>query len=334
MLHLVVSTPLHIFLVDPFTNDVKILRTGDGYYYGITHHSGKVVLTHSGGYLQYFINSSPVIGTKTHLIQPHQAEWVDDEIIVTNTGKNCLSIFDEGGKFIRDVYLNEIRWDDKDTGRKGNHFNSVHRINDRIYVVAHNYERPSEVWELTWPELEVLGSKICRSSWAHNYWECELGKIICNSKDASLYEINSGETVWKSGEANAMSRGLAATKEYIFIGYSSQNKRNLRYWKSGGIWVVDRKTLRTVSKILLPGAGDVHEIRVVGLPDSCHNEQVISLENLEAIRKTSTIINSYYQLRKTYPFFQRDLFPFSQIIRLTQMTARWKKSLKTVIAEE
>jgi hypothetical protein len=328
MLHLLVSTPLHIFLVEPFTKEVTILRTGDGYYYGITHHSGKIVLTHTGGYLQYFQNSKNVRATSNHLVQPHQAEWVDDEIIVANTGKNCISIFDVDGNLIRDVYLNDIRWDDKDSGRVGNHFNSVHRIDDRIFVVAHNYDRPSEVWELSWPELKVQDVKSGQSSWAHNYWECEWGRIICNSKAGSIYELNSGETIWHSGEENAMTRGLAATDRYIFVGYSSHNIRKQRSWKTGGIWVIDRKTLQTVDKILLPGAGDVHEIRVVGLPDACHNDQVLKFTDLESIRKNSRIINLNYQLRNSFPFFQQDLFPFSQIVRATQMTSRWKKSLK------
>lgn len=328
MPHLLVSTPLHIFLVEPFEHEVSILRSGDGYYYGITYHSGNVVLTHTGGYLQYFKHSEPIKATSNHLIQPHQAEWVDNQIIVANTGKNCISVFDVDGNLLRDVYPNEIRWDDKDSGRIGNHFNSVHRVNDQIFLVAHNYDRPSEVWELSWPDLVVQGVEICQSSWAHNYWECELGRIICNSKEGSIYEINSGETIWHSGENNAMTRGLAATDDHIFVGYSSHNIRKQRNWKTGGIWVIDRKTLKTIDKILLPGAGDVHEIRLVGLPDACHNDQVIHIADIQAIRKNSRIINFSYKLRKSYPSLQRDLFPLSQIVRATQMTNRWKKNLR------
>ena len=125
-----------------------------------------------------------------------------------------------------------------------------------------------------------------------------------------------------------MTRGLAASEEYIFVGYSSQNERKLRYWKTGGIWVVDRKSLKTVEKILLPGAGDVHEIRIVGSPDDCHNGHVMTVDDLEAIRNTSPLIDLSYQLRRSYPILRRDLFPFSQLVRGAQMTARWKKSLR------
>jgi len=328
MLRLVVSTPLQVFLVNPYNQKCEILRTGDGYYYGITFHSGTVVLTHSGGYLQYFKNKGPTRETRNCLIQPHQLEWVGNRIIVSNTGKNCLSVFDSFGNFIMDKYLNEIRIDDKDTGRGGNHFNSIHRQGNNLFVVAHNYERPSEVWVLSYPELEVIGKDICNASWAHNYWECEWGRIICNSKDGSLYEIDTGETIWHSGEKDALTRGMAATDEYIFIGYSSQNERRMRYWKTGGIWVIDRKSLTTIDKLLFQGSGDVHEIRIVGSTDACHNNQIFAIDDLGVIQNSSALINLSYYLRKSYPKLQKDIFPISQMVRFTQMIARWKRSLR------
>lgn len=328
IMQLLVSTPLHILLVNPFENQSKILRTGDGYYYGITFKDGVIALTHSGGYLQYFRKYQKPLETINHLIQPHQVEWIEDKILVSNTGKNCISVFDEDGHLLRDVYLNEIKWDDKDAGRKGNHFNSVHKIENRIVIVAHNYERPSEVWELRWPDLEVIGRKACKAAWAHNYWEGEWGQVICNSKQGSLYEVTTGEIIWRSGESNAMARGLAASKDYILVGYSSLNERKQRYWKTGGIWIIDRKTLQTVTKLLLPGAGDVHEIRLIGVQDDCHNGQNIELDDLKSLNRSSPIIDFAYKLGRSYPYFRQDLFPISQLVRVTQMTARWKKSIR------
>ena len=54
------------------------------------------------------------------------------------------------------VRLAEKRWDVNEDGSKGNHFNSVHRSGDRLWVVGHNFEEPSGVWELTWPGLETV----------------------------------------------------------------------------------------------------------------------------------------------------------------------------------
>ena len=33
-----------------------------------------------------------------------------------------------------------------------------------------------------------------------------------------------------------------------------------RYWTTGGVWIVDRKTLKTIDKIILPGSGEVREV--------------------------------------------------------------------------
>jgi len=282
--------------------------------------------------LGYFnIDISPVY-TVDHLTQPHQIEWVDDKILVANTGKNCISVFDGNGNLLRDVYLNEIRWDDKDKGREGNHFNSVHKSGEQVYVVAHNYDRPSEVWELTWPDLQIVTNRVSRAGWAHNVWVNEWGLVICNSKAGTLYEVLSGETLWTPKEKGVMTRGLAVSDDYIFVGCSLHNERKERYWKDGGIWIVDRKTLTTIDKITIPGSGDVHEIRLVGVPDECHNDQVIPLAKLSSIRNVSPLIAWAYRLRKSHPTFRRDIFPVSQVVRTVQMTARWQRSLRRVLS--
>ena len=180
----------------------------------------------------------------------------------------------------------------------------------------------------------MVDIKVCRVSGAHNLFPCEWGLVICNSKQSSLYEVSSGETIWRSNEEARITRGLAASDDYIFVGCSMHSERRERYWKTGGIWIIDRKTLKTMGKLPLPGSGDVHEIRLIGIPDECHNDQVITLDNLICINKVSSFINLAFKLRKTSPLFQRDLFPISPLIRTFQMTARWKRSIKQVYARK
>lgn len=92
-MQLLVSTPLQIFLVDLNSGDYSILRGGDGYYFGITHRSGVIALTHSSGYLQLCKYGIKPTYSLNHLVQPHQIEWIGSDILVTNTGLNlyiCL----------------------------------------------------------------------------------------------------------------------------------------------------------------------------------------------------------------------------------------------------
>ena len=58
---LLVSTPLHIFMVDTASGKVSTIRTGDGYYYGITCNEEIIVLTHFIGYLQFYSQKSTIL---------------------------------------------------------------------------------------------------------------------------------------------------------------------------------------------------------------------------------------------------------------------------------
>lgn len=148
------------------------------------------------------------------------------------------------------------------------------------------------------------------------------GLFICDSKNGSLYEVFSGEAVWRANESDSLTRGLAVAGDYIFIGNSIKANRKERKWMTGGIWIVDRKSLNTIDILKLPGSGEVYDIRVIGSIDECHNDQIIEEENIWAISWVSRILASTYQFRRTHPLFQRDWLPLSVMIRSVQMSER------------
>lgn len=327
-MQLIVTTPLQIILVDLLQKKLSVLRTGDGYYFGISHSRATIVLN-SSKFLLYFPRGKKSQCAGIHLAQPHQIEWVENRVLVADTGNNCVSVFDDQANFINRIFFNEIRRDDKDRGRQGNHFNSVHRVNEKVYVVAHNYEKPSEVWVLSWPDLDILDRIITKAAWAHNVWEGEYGLVICDSKHGGLLDVYSGETIWRADDPSAFTRGLAVSKEHIFVGCSVYQERKERYWKSGKLWVLDRKTLQLVDEMPLPGSGDVQEIRLIGQVDACHNSEVIDIEDLVAIRRKSPLIQAAFHLRQKYPTLQREVFPLSPLVRGIQFFPRWGKNIRT-----
>jgi hypothetical protein len=332
-MHLLISTPLQIIALDLNTRSPSVIRAGDGYYFGITHHLGTIVLT-TADFLQFFRTNSSPCHSAERLMQPHQIEWVGDRILVADTGHNCLAVFDSQAKLLNRVYLNDIKEDDKDRGRLGNHFNSVHKAGNRVYVVAHNYERPSEVWELTWPDLEIIGNSVTKAGWAHNIWPGEMGLVICDSRNGSLFEVTTQETLWKSPDKHAFTRGLAVSQELIFVGGSQYQERRERFWKTGKVWIVDRKTLKNLDEIVLPGSGDVQELRIVDDMDDCHNGETIGMAAVEAIRRKSTVIQTAYRLRQSFPKLQRDIFPISQLVRGVQFFPRWRKKRKLSLSRK
>jgi hypothetical protein len=267
---------------------VSEFRSGDGEYYGLTwradalliahsHVSNAELLTHEelvkadrGEVVSYAADGTVLGRTPRRLFLGHQIEWVDDRLLAVDTGRERLSVYGANGDLIRDVALGGNDWDLSADGRLGHHFNSVHRSGDRVWVVAHNHERPSEVWELSWPSLELIDVHVTTTSWAHNAWEGALGLVICDSRSGGLHEVHSGETIW-AAEEDVITRGLAVGTDHLLIGRSEPSGRHGRLVSDGGLWVVDRKTLATVEEFRFPGRGCVNEIRLLDETDECHN---------------------------------------------------------------
>jgi hypothetical protein len=211
--------------------------------------------------------------TPQRLLLTHQIEWTADRLLIIDTGRERLSVYGAEGTLIRDVALGELGWDRGPGGQLGHHFNSVHRSGDRVWIVAHGHHRPSEVWELSWPELEIVGVHVTRAAWAHNVWDGELGLVICDSYSGRLQEARTGQTIWAAGENGAITRGLAVNSTHLFVGHSEPGDRGERRVNDGGLWMIDRATLTTTERFRFAGSGCVNEIRILDGHDECHNDE-------------------------------------------------------------
>ena len=303
-MEILVATPLSIFQFDPETGKTELLRTGDGEYFGMSWNSTNFITAHSlidnftlktwgdyqktdGGNLQYHSTSDNKYITNKHLVQPHQIECIENKVLVTNTGKNCISVYAADGTFEKDVYLNNLRWDIGENNIKGNHFNSIHRIGKYVYLIAHNHGRPSEIWKLSWPDLKVLETKSTAAKWAHNIWQGEHGTVLCNSMDGSLIDAEKGEVIWKAAESPIFTRGIIATEGYIIVGRSEIGSREERKNNNGGLWILARKSMKTIDKYIFKGSGVVNEIRLIDGKDDAHISTPFKKEWLQTIKNTA-----------------------------------------------
>jgi hypothetical protein len=266
-----------------------VLRSGDGEYFGLSWSSKAIFASHSrvsnedlltheaflaaerGEVVSYGSDGEIAARTPKRMLMPHQIEWVEDRLLVVDTGRERLSVYAEDGSHIRDVSLGDVGWDRGPDGRAGHHFNSVHRSGDRVWVVAHNHDRPSELWELSWPSLELVGINVTGASWAHNLWDGTLGLVVCDSRRGALCEVRSGETLWEADEHGLITRGMAVDADHLLLGRSEPSTRHGRLYNDGGLWVVDRRTLRTVEELRFPGLGCVNEVRLLDGVDEGHN---------------------------------------------------------------
>lgn len=218
---------------------------------------------------------SSEVGTITHgnnesnrfLSTPHQLVFSKDKTIVTNTGRNCLSLVGNNLSH-KNIWFEEAKWDRLGDDKCGSHFNSVFKTDDNLYVVGHNWDNPSKVVILN-KYYNVVGIHSQPNiRWAHNVWVDGDDIIVCNSKEGQLADIKSGRIIW---DGKPIIRGLAVTDDFIVVGKSATDgSRKARKYSNSGLYIIDRKTLKTVEYIELNGLGCVNEVRIIDEVDYAH----------------------------------------------------------------
>lgn len=279
-----VSTPLQIYKIDLETNNKKIFRNHDPEYYGISWNKEFIYFGHSNTDCYNIRTEADYkkseIGTITgdnkqtqpFLSAPHQLVWSDHQIIATNTGRNCISVISKNMESFTNIWFEEAKWDRLGDKKCGSHFNSIFITQNKMYVVGHNWDRPSKVVELE--KISSNKTKIINIyskpniHWAHNVWVTDDMIIVCNSMDGELVDIKTGNILWKG---KSIVRGLAATKDYILIGNSAADgSRRARKYSNSSIYVVDRHTMKTLEQISLPKSGCINEVRIIDEIDEAH----------------------------------------------------------------
>ena len=208
------------------------------------------------------------------LLQPHQVECCGDSILVANSGRNCITAFNEERSAVH-YFPTTARWDIGPAERKANHFNSVHVEAGLVYVVAHHYERLSTVWVFTWPGFDLVDVIGTNTVWAHNVMVRGEDLVVCNSASGSLYSIKEKRDIWSVDGGGFITRGLASASGLLFAGLSAVASRGDRKDCDAAICVVDLDTMRTIERFDFLGLGGIHEIRLLDIADTCHGGAVI-----------------------------------------------------------
>jgi hypothetical protein len=322
-LYVLVSTPGFIIYHDTNSAKSEILESGRGNYYGITwsQAGSELVLSHSGVDEQSLVDLTTyatsekgylTIGGQTtwqFLSAPHQILWVDDMIVITNTGRNALAKLNPRDHSIVQHRYDAILWDRlSSTSFDGAHLNSLYRKGDTLYAVAHNFKKGSYILELDWPSLEEKGRRGVRNATGiHNLWIDETGRFIaCDSNSGALIDANTAETLWNNPSEGGYTRGLAATDKIILVGHSENSPRTHRRFSETGLWILDRPNLRMLDYQYLGHFGAVQDVRIVDEPDLCHHGKTLSVEALGALRaRTSQISRArVIKTRAAEPFFE------------------------------
>src|SRR5215510_10866827 len=165
-MYLLISTPRFLVGYDTISKKTEILESGRGNYYGITWNpaGSDLIVSHSAldgatlvdlaTYANSEVGFLTFSGQPTwpFLSAPHQILWVDDMIVVTNTGRNALTKVNPSDHSIIQRRYDAVLWDRlTPTSHDGAHLNSLFYFDGTLYVVAHNFTKGSYILELDWP---------------------------------------------------------------------------------------------------------------------------------------------------------------------------------------
>lgn len=286
-MRLFVACTRKLLLVETEDRSVQVVEDHRSGYYGVswTLDGQELVLSHSNlqaetlTSMEAYMDSdlgSISIGSRHGEIStsaPHQLLCTGDEVVVVNTGRNCLTIVDRKTLLFRHVWIDGVRWDRKSLAdRCGSHYNSVTRHGDFLYVLAHNWDRGSFIQKLSWPDLKPVERIETPATSAHNVWVQDNGEIfVCDSHRGSVVEVRSGRAVWNVGARDNLTRGLASDGKHVYVGQVRVGTRSERAVCDSGVWVLDRETWKLLDFVPLPKSGDVYELRLIDVPDLCHH---------------------------------------------------------------
>lgn len=296
MASVVVSTSQVLLHVDLTTHQSRIIDLLRTEYYGISWFEGssELVLSHSGLDnaelldIQQYANSE--VGyvsmgrtqSERFLSAPHQLLCLPDgRVLCTNTGRNAVTAVDLSQPGYRyEVRLSDARWDRESAERpRGDHLNSVFMSSGGIWVLAHGFAAGSRIARLTYPHLEVVEVlPVPGRSGLHNLWATDEGQLIsCDSDNGALIDTIADVELWKATSSQRVyTRGLAASREYVVVGESSQASRSARNSSLSGLWIIDRSTWQALDYIALGPVGPVHEVRLLDVPDLAHHGTVFA----------------------------------------------------------
>lgn len=215
------------------------------------------------------LNEGGITGLRKELVrlnkEIHQVDAYGSWFYIADTYANRLLRF----RKVRDrlVQDKEVFPEGRlDRGRESSnylHLNSVFRNSRHVYLMCHNDTiktgRKSKILVMD-EELNVIKTIDSDSSCAHNVALLDGQIIYCDSIGQSL--VWGGDRV----KLDKFTRGLAMSKDVIYVGSSDFGPREKRESSHGKVFAISSNR-RVAGTLSLPNVGGIYEVRLVGQPD-------------------------------------------------------------------
>ncbi|WP_158916711.1 hypothetical protein [Caulobacter sp. S45] len=292
-MNLLVSTPRYLLRYNTDSRQTYIVDDGRGEYYGISWFDGadSITLSHSNldnASLQTFVDyADSEVGvlscghslSQPFLSQPHQILCLNEVVLATNTGRNCLSVVNSKDWSVRQYRYSRAIWDRCGSGIDvGNHINSVTEDDEFIYLLANNFGKGSFALKVSKGDYKLVGTTHFECTGLHNIWLRDKSTTIsCHSGRQAIVDLESGVPLWVCDDELAYTRGLAATPDSLFVGVSEFKERAGRSNGMTGLWILDSGSFKEKDYHSIGPFGGVNELRLLEVADLCHGRTAMPL---------------------------------------------------------
>jgi len=208
--------------------------------------------------------------------------------IIYNSKENGIYIADTANNLLRIVTPlpdYEDNWDDiaptSYMFTDYNHFNGVWAQENKLYLIAHNRERPSEIFKFDC----MLGTPFkLESKWrqgkgdAHNIVRYNNELVVLSTNGWIYGEQNNPIFYTKPFEPLSWARGLVLTDNYFVIGHSLRKLIKIdrtNPMNEGKLEIFDSHDLSHVGTIILDNVGQVYDVRCLNQLDYAHNRIIL-----------------------------------------------------------
>ncbi len=279
---LLVAANNYLALVCVKTHRFKVITRIDGSdcFYGVTQDDQGTILvaqTATGeiwGYDENLENRRLYLRIKADPSpRLHQIAWWKGRLYVPVTRKDRFEIYEEGKRVGR-VHLSDRPTEDI------HHPNSVNIIDGTLAVVAHNQSiSPSAIYRFDLSLRSIGYAELSDARDAHNVWRRDDGVYVLSSKTNRVLRCDKQLKVKCvcELEPGTWARGLAESATHTFVGLSKGAGKEDRVRRFPGEIEIYDRSWKKLDVIKLPGAGQIHEIRLIGEQDAGHADRIMTV---------------------------------------------------------
>ena len=273
---LIASTTTHIFRLDLNNKTLESLITKNRHkcpYYGVTWSKDNLFITDSED--QQFADCVRVYNKQLSLVETitcnllniHQLQYYNDTLYIADTSHDKCKLYNINDKSIKVIDLPSKH------SEGWAHHNSIYIKDENLYLLCHGRRFGSSLYRLSLKDHAILDTMVF-GQLSHNICQIDDTIVINSSGESKLIDTNNN--VYYETIPGRYLRGLAVTKDYIFVGESRFTlDKEERTRVDGGdarcyIAVLDRATHELLGKVRVPNGG-IYEIRVISENDYAHS---------------------------------------------------------------